>query len=178
METSEKTQLSDREIEIEIERLQLDLRGYVISLLGATGDVDEVIQLTNVFVWDRRSDFSAGTSFKAWAFKVARYKMMEVRRAAIQRGHVAYCEETIELISDRAEKRLNDGEDRISFLRTCVSHLKQKEQDMILEFYMKGNSLTAYADKLGKSVAAVHKTVSRIREKLRVCINQKLKKAS
>lgn len=178
MEISGNSQLSDREIETEIERLQLGLRGYVISILGATGDIDEVIQQTNLFVWDKRSDFTPGTSFKAWAFSVARYKTMEVRRAAIKRGHVAFCEETVERISTRAEEKFSDDTDRMLSLRSCVSQMKQKEQHMILEFYMKENSLTAYAETIGKSVSAVHKAVSRIRLKLRDCINKKLTKSS
>lgn len=171
-----KSPLSDREIELEIEKLQLDLRGYVISITGPCGDVEEVIQQTNIFVWQHRSEFEAGTSFKAWAFSVARYKLKGMRRDAKRRGHVVFSEETVELIADRSEQRFLDDTDRFTYLKDCVTRLNKKEQQIILEFYLKGNSLTNYAENLGKSVAAVHKSVSRIRLKLRDCINKKFQK--
>lgn len=167
--------LSDGEIEQEIEKLQLDLRRYVLSINGSMVDDEEVIQQTNIFVWERRLTFEAGTSFKSWAFSVARYKLKGLRRDAMRRGHVVFCEETVDLIADRAEQRFTDDTDRISYLRDCVMHLKKKDQHLILEFYMKGNSLTDYAARVGKSVSAVHKMVSRIRLKLRDCVHKKIK---
>ena len=171
------SQLSDQEVELEIQTLQHDLRGYVISIVGPAGDVEEVIQLTNIFLWDKRSEFQPGTSFKAWAFKVAYFKMMGLRRDAMRRGHVVYTEETIKRISLEAEKKFMGDTGRVKMLRHCITKLKEHEQAMIQEHYIKGKSLVDYAVIIGKSVSAVHKTISRVRLKLRDCINKNTSKS-
>lgn len=173
MNSEKSSPFSEYQIEQEMKNIQLDLRGYVISLTGPMGEVEEIMQQTNITVWQKRADFQAGTSFKSWVFSIAHFKMLGLRRDALRRGHVAFSEETIEHISHAAEAKFAEENQQLLFLRQCIKQLKKKEQMLIQEFYTKGHSLTAYAKRVGKSVAAVHKSISRVRLKLRECINQK-----
>lgn len=92
-DSSSAMPLPDSEIEGNIRAIQGDLRGYIISISGRSEDCDDTLQETNIFLWDRRTDFIPGTSFKAWAFKVAYFKVTASRRDRMRRGEIVFSEE-------------------------------------------------------------------------------------
>lgn len=55
---------------------QLPLRHYVQSLLPGDSSAADVTQLTNTTLWQKREEFELGTNFKAWAFAIARYEVL------------------------------------------------------------------------------------------------------
>ena len=168
---------SQREIEVKIAEIQPDLRGYVVSISGSSADIDDIIQETNLFLWERQADFTTGTSFKAWAFKVAYFKCMATRRDNIRRGHVTFSENTIQKISLEAETRFSTDIDRVSALRRCIQKLKPSDQSILFQKYVRGESFTDSSKTTGKSVAAIHQIASRARIALRNCINQQISKS-
>ncbi|MFD2159918.1 sigma-70 family RNA polymerase sigma factor [Rubritalea tangerina] len=161
----------------EIDAIQVDLRGYVISIAGSAEDIDDIIQETNLFLWERQNDFTPGTSFKAWAFKVAYFKSMAQRRDAIRRGHVTFSESTIQRISIEAENHFTPATDRVAALRHCLQKLKPDDQNILYQKYVKGASFTDFAKHLGKPVNSIHQIASRARLALRQCIQQQLSKS-
>ena len=56
------------------------IRLYVASLMAGCPDVDDVVQETNTLLWRKREEFEPGTPFKAWAFSVARYQVLNWRK--------------------------------------------------------------------------------------------------
>ena len=59
------------ELERELEKIQPALYAYVGSLTGGSAGVADVVQETNLLIWEKRDDFESGTNFKAWAFRIA-----------------------------------------------------------------------------------------------------------
>ncbi|MFN9878189.1 MAG: sigma factor, partial [Planctomycetota bacterium] len=55
---------------------QTRLRGLVRCLLVRPADVDDVLQEVNTVLWEKASEFQAGTDFWAWASQIARFKAL------------------------------------------------------------------------------------------------------
>ena len=167
-------ELSDSESEARIEEIQSDLRGYIISLSGHGHDCDDILQETNLFLWERRADFQAGSNFKAWAFKVAYFKSMASRRDRVRRGEVVFSEDISQRISAEAGLHFGTRPDKISALRRCLGKLTTDELRLIKVKYQQQKSLSSFALQTGKSIDAIHKSISRVRLALRSCVENVL----
>lgn len=171
---NEESSLSDQEIEAKIMCIQGDLRGYIISISGDSNDCDDILQETNLFLWNSRFEFKAGTTFKAWAFKVAYFKTMANRRDRVRRGEVVFSEEISQRISTEAALHFGSRPDQITALRHCLGKLTTDEMRLIELKYQQKKSLSSFALEVGKSFDSIHKNISRIRLKLRSCIDNYL----
>ncbi len=58
-------------------QFQQDLYLYVRSLLPDPDAAADVVQEANVVLWEKREQFQIGTNFRAWAFQISRYKVMQ-----------------------------------------------------------------------------------------------------
>lgn len=159
--------LGEPDFEARIAALMGPLRSYIASLLGAVDGVDDVLQETSLFLWDRHSDYEEGTSFKAWAYRVAYFKTLAARRDRAREGKHVFSEEFIGRIAqDTAE--FDDRGDRLGALRLCLGKLRVQDRRLLRMKYVDQASLTEYAKQQRVSAASVHKTISRLRLVLRV----------
>lgn len=62
---------------------QWPLRGFILSLMPGSPDVGDVLQETNLVLWQKRRQFKLGTNFFAWACRIARYEVMHHRDQAL-----------------------------------------------------------------------------------------------
>ncbi|NWK54445.1 sigma-70 family RNA polymerase sigma factor [Verrucomicrobiaceae bacterium N1E253] len=155
-----------------LEQCQASLRGYLISLTANMQDVDDLLQETNHYLVEHLDQFEQGSHFKAWAFSVARYCILAQQRDR-SRSRISYMEDaTIELLANSAIDRLPGEDERIHTLRHCIQKLAPGERSLVRQVYIDKKSLTHIAENLGRSANALHKTISRIRQALRVCIEQ------
>ena len=67
-------------MERELEALQPAMRAYVGSLIGSVAEVSDIVQEANLLIWEKRDEYEEGTNFKAFAFRVVRFKVMSFRR--------------------------------------------------------------------------------------------------
>ena len=67
---------------------QRKLYSFILSLLRNPSDADDVLQETNLVLWQKCNEFEPGTNFGAWAFRVAQFQVMAHRKkmAAITVG--------------------------------------------------------------------------------------------
>ena len=64
----------------QITRHQTALRAYIISLMPGMDGVSDVLQETNLVLWEKRGKYQPGTNFQAWACAIARYEVKTHRR--------------------------------------------------------------------------------------------------
>ena len=55
---------------------QTSLFAYIATLLGDVNDASNVLQQTNMVLWKKADEFAPGTSFHAWARKVAYFQTL------------------------------------------------------------------------------------------------------
>ena len=53
---------------------QVNIQAFITSLLPGDPDIEDVLQRTNIVLWNKREQFEQNTNFKAWAFSIARWE--------------------------------------------------------------------------------------------------------
>ena len=169
---------SDREFVGLIVRNQAKLRAFIISLMPGMPGVSDVLQETNLVLWEKMKSFRPGTNFSAWAFTVARYEVLAHCRK-LHRQRAALSDEClIEEIAEEIEADFAQGEQviemRIQALHHCLKNLSEEERDVIRRRYTPGWSLAGYARETRCSASSLRTKLQRLRNGLRKCISARL----
>jgi len=159
----------------EITRAQASIAAYIRSLLPTHPDYMDVLQEVNVTLWRKQKSYEPGTNFKAWAFTVARFHVMSVRRKLATQGkHLLFSDELTEQLADAEVDRNEDGERRLAALRLCLGQLREKDRELIRVRYSEGMSLEDHARDHRRNAGTIRSTLRRLRDVLRRCINTRL----
>lgn len=145
------------------------LRGYIRALIPSASDVGDVLQNTNLALWQRRKEFVPGSNFKAWAFTLARYRALEHRRALRRDRRLVFDDELLDLLAKTAEsgldaERLNR---RRHALNHCLKQLKDRDRALLASRYAGGCTLEEYALADGRSPGSLRVILNRLRTLLR-----------
>lgn len=157
----------------EVRALLPALEAYVFSLLLDRDAMEEVVQETFLFVWERRRDLR-GEDLRAYSFRTAWFKALTHRRTRQRSKIVHFSEEMLQRIAGAAERQPVETDSRLSALRVCIQKLKPKERELLDLKYVKNLSVSDHARKSQLSVNRLQKTISRIRIALRHCIESSL----
>ncbi len=164
------------EIAGEIRAFQAGLKEYIAGLLGGAEGVEDLVQETNLFLWERRRDFVRGSNFRAWAMRVAWFKVMAERRDRSREGRVVFSESMLERLAERAEERLDQADLRLDALRHCIDRCRPQDRRILEWKYSRRASLTELAKANDCAPNAMHKMISRLRLALRHCVEKQLGK--
>ena len=153
--------------------IQPSLKAYIISLLANTSDADDILQETNHYLVKNQDQFQLGTNFKAWAFRVAYFRVKSHIRDRGRHGTVGFSEAFLDQIASTSNNYLAQSENRMTQLHQCISNLKAKEQNLVRKHYFEKQSMVALAAIFKRPTNTLHKSISRIRQKLKACIEAK-----
>src|SRR5262245_18509387 len=151
--------------------VQPRLFAYISTLLGDVHDASNVLQETNMVLWQKADEFQPGTNFRAWAREIAYYKSLAFMRDS-KRDKLIVNQALIEHYF--AESDNWDEDERRIALRHCVSKLDGRHRQLLRRRYENGASIQQLAKQLGKSEAAVKMMLRRVRERLMACIQKKI----
>jgi RNA polymerase sigma-70 factor (ECF subfamily) len=165
----------DKEFVLELTASQGRLYGYLVTLLGSIHDARDVLQATNLVLWQKMNEFRPGTDFGAWARRCAYFQARAFLRDRKRDRHV-FDEDLLQVLAEE-ESEEGDSEIRELVLRDCLSQLPQKQAELILERYMEGSSIARMCDRFRKKESALKMTLMRIRQALWVCMESKLREA-
>ena len=158
----------------ELTKCQLPLLAYVRSLLPGDSAANDVAQQANAKIWEKRTEFELGTNFKAWAFSVARYEVLNYRKRQARDARLVFSDELEQTISTELAAAADGLEQRHEALRACLKRLRQRDRDLLLGRYTNTGPLAEYANAMGRSVAALKVTLHRLRNSLLECIQRAL----
>lgn len=153
---------------------QSDIRFYVNSLLPGESQSADVAQQANATLWTKREEFESGTNFKAWAFAVARYEVLNFRKKQAKDYRLVFSEEMEERFAEELPQRSPDLDTRHEALRQCLRGLKPKDRELIDHRYASKEGLAEYAATTNRSVGSLKVTLHRIRNRLLQCIESKM----
>lgn len=152
--------------------IQMPLRLYVQSLLPGDSAAKDVAQQANATLWQKRDDFELGTNFKAWAFSVARYEVLNYRKQQARDSRLVFGEDLEQTFAEELAER-NDGiEDRHDALKRCLEKLRPKDRELLLFRYAKTGTLEDFAAQVGRSVGGLRVTLHRLRTALLECMER------
>lgn len=147
--------------------------GYILRLVPLWSEADEVLQETNIRLWEEFDRFEPGTNFAAWAIRVAHYQVLTWRKRR-SRSRLVFSDEAIQAIADESAAQAAEVDSRQVALAECLKKLSTRNRDLILRCYADGSTIRGVAEQLGRSAEAVYKAAQRIRLTLHQCIEQRL----
>lgn len=154
---------------------QASLRAYIISLMPGQSGAHDVLQETNIVLWEKRAKFEIGTNFTAWAFAITRYCVLEHRRKQRRDDILIFNDDLLQKLTlDPEQLAPTHLEDRQIALESCLAKLDENDQQLINYRYTKGKSVEEYSEEVGKSAGALRVALFRIRTALRRCVTRQL----
>jgi RNA polymerase sigma-70 factor (ECF subfamily) len=160
----------------EIVRLTQDrLRAFILHYCPWPDAVDDVAQETYIHAYEHLREYAPGTHFLSWLRALARHRVLtHVRLVASQARRERRHADA--LAADRMAQADEAGPavDRIDALRECLEKLPDRSRDMISRRYQRGESAREIGEALRVASNNVLVLLFRIRERLRLCVEQKL----
>jgi RNA polymerase sigma-70 factor (ECF subfamily) len=156
-----------------VTRHQPAIYGYIRSLAPGA-DIEDILQETNLVLWEKSAVFQPGSNFKAFAFRIAHLKTLEALRAERRRHWLVFDTDLLESIAERQMESdvLADGQQ--AALRHCLLTLSAEEHQLIRSRYTHRKTVRDIARETGRSEGALQQLYFRLRNALRSCIEQRL----
>ncbi|MCM8538437.1 MAG: sigma-70 family RNA polymerase sigma factor [Lentisphaeraceae bacterium] len=149
------------------------LRYFVMSLLPDPDEAQDVIQETFITITAKANDFKEGSNFRAWAYTIARFKVLEVFKKSKREAN-RLSEAAINILANEAED-LDVDNPKTEALNSCLQKLSEKTATMIELRYKDGLKPSKIAERIGWTAEAVYVALSRTRTSLKNCIQKQLK---
>lgn len=161
------------EIIRQITASQRRLYGYVLTLVPDPQAAEEILQQTNVVIWEKTKEIAAVENFSAWASKIAYFQTLAYLKK-IKRDRLHFDNELIGKIATAVNERQTSLDDRVEALRGCLRKLSDKDRDLIHRRYESGASLDGISEVVSRTRGAIKQALYRIRGALMQCIEQTL----
>jgi RNA polymerase sigma-70 factor (ECF subfamily) len=148
---------------------------YAMSLLHRVADAEEVLQQTNLVLWQKFQEFDPRLDFVKWACGIARYEALRVReKQPLERR--LFSDPFFRSLAAKSELSCDALDGRRNALEGCLKKLSEDDQSLVLGRYQPGATVTSMAQSLGRSPQAIRKSLRRIRAALMACILRTLAK--
>ena len=149
------------------------LRAFILSLVPRWSDAEEIAQRCSMILWKKFDQFRLGTSFFAWACQIARLEVKEYRKSA-GRQRVLFTDAFVDAVATEVFEMQAELPNRLRILQICIEKLPPKHRELLRLRYNEGKSVKSLARTLNRSLDAVYKGLSRIRQMLHDCISRTL----
>ncbi len=153
------------------------LRAFLRHLGADPEQTDEAVQETAVWCCANAHLFTPGTSFGAWSRSVARFRLLALWRDR-GRADAALDPELAEAIPDGDWDAASAGRhERGLALSACLDGLPATARRLVELSYRDGLDAAAVAARLRSSANAIYMALSRLRRRLRDCVERRLEPA-
>jgi len=150
------------------------LYSYLLSLLRRRDDADEVLQETAKVCWEKFDQYRPGTEFRAWACLIAHFKALKFRQQR-SKAPLAFSDLFFEVVDEEAVVMADTLDARLRFLDDCTEKLPASDRKLVRLRYSPGATTKSVAEAVGRSTAAVYRSLVRIHDVLFHCIDQAMK---
>ena len=150
---------------------EYSIKIYIITMIPRIYDADDIMQDVRLTMWKKFDTFEQGTNFKAWALKIAYFKIMDFRkRKGRENKKLMFTDEFYDAV-DSASKKINFEEaGKRQSLQSCINKLQSPHRQMIMMRYKNKLSIEQISKEMGRTVTATYRVISRIRASLKKCI--------
>jgi len=149
------------------------LFAYIMAMVHDRADAEEVFQETSLMLWREFPNFRPQAEFMPWACAIAFNQMRKFWRQRKRDKHTF----SMALLEDLAKESVEmegELESRRRALSECMKQLPQRDRRVVELYYGVKTTAEAVAEKLGKSVHAIYKSLNRTRRRLFDCIARRL----
>jgi RNA polymerase sigma-70 factor (ECF subfamily) len=110
--------------------VQSRLYAYICSLLGEAAGARDVLQETNLALWDKAQEYDPDRPFVPWAYKVAYLQVLAYRKRC-SRSRLLFDEQLVSELAEQAASRDDDLDQRLEALGDCMGRLPGPRREMI-----------------------------------------------
>ncbi len=139
-----------------LDELSRLLRAYYGRRCPPDVDAEDLVQETLIAVHTRRATYDAGQPFTAWAYAIARYKLIDALRRG--RSHLRAPQEEADALFVPAGA---DAAMAARDLERVLADLPERTRDLIRETRIDGLSIRESAERHGMSESAVKVAIHR-----------------
>lgn len=157
-------------------RHQPVLEAFCHAQLANRADARDVLQETNIKLWEKSGSWNPETAFLPWAFAVARFTVLSHIRDRM-RSRLVFDSDVVEHMASDCESAATDLPLRQEALGNCLQKLPEPQRSLLRDHYVGGRSLRDLAAATGRSEGALKMTMMRLRQQLGGCIDRNLKPA-
>ena len=149
------------------------LHSFILRLVPRLSDADDILQETNLVLWSKQAEFTPGSDFRAWAFRIARFQVMAYRRRQ-SLDRLVFGDELVDRLARLGEDRGDSLDHKRELLIECLRELKDSQRQLLDEHYGDRLSGREIAEKSGRNVDSVFQAMHRARTALMRCIEKGL----
>lgn len=150
------------------------LYAYIRTLVSDPGRAEDVLQETNLALWQKTWKSSTLESFAPYAMRVARNKAVDHVRREKKLGGLVFDTE----LSEKIAARMCDGSEhitqRMTALETCVEKLPDDARKLLSKRYSGRKSVRELASESEVSETTLQNRFARLRGILRECVERTL----
>lgn len=148
---------------------QTSVKAFILSLRPDFTEAADILQETFLTVTRKAAEFREGSNFTAWAFAIARFKVLEAGRA--RRRETDLSEEVLDALAAAAPPP-SFFDRRLPALRDCLRRLAPRAREIVRLRYHAGHGPEEIARRVSWSANAVNVALSRARSALRSCVDR------
>lgn len=145
---------------------------YVTSVVRDFRDRDDVLQEIAVAVLESFHSYEPSRPFIGWAMGIARNQIGSYLRDR-RRNRLVFDGETIELLAQAFQQMEPEHTRSLDYLKDCIEKLEGRAKQMCSLRYENDLKPAAIANLLSMTPNTVAKSLQRIREQLRLCIERR-----
>lgn len=154
---------------------------FICTLVVDKGDVEDVLQETNLALWQMADQFEPGTDFLAWACRIAHFRVLRQGTAA-KRLRLRLSDAVVETLAmemldeNRLDSLVNkeEFERRHAALVLCLETISPQHCQMLRQHYHDNVSLGDIGASVGRNRKAIAQLFLRLRATLRSCIRKRM----
>ena len=172
--------MSDEQKHAEFLKLFMSNRHEIMAFIKATvrnsTQSEDIFQEVSIILWEKFDSYDQNRSFKAWARGIASNKILQFWDKQ-KKSAVVLSPEVMNSVLAAYERTENKSNDSMMLaLNTCIAQLPENQSIIINSKYVDRLRLDAIAERIGKSLAATQKSLSRIRFALQDCVKKQMAK--
>ena len=153
-----------------------DVRAYVRSLLPSNHDVDDLMQNIGLACWNKFNTFDSEGStqeFLRWCCVISRFEVLRFRRTRA-RDRLVLSEETIQVLAEEAEERIQQSEAERMALKQCLQKLDENERRLLLSVHTRGDSIAKIASESNQRARRLYSKLNVLRDLVADCIRNQI----
>ncbi len=146
--------------------------GFILMLSVNRSDAEDVFQETSVVLWEKFDSYQPGTDFRAWACRIAFFKVQSHRRA---RGRMRVLSDAaFEALAADALAFAEDRDLRGEALAECLDKLAERDRRLLEQKYFGQLTTVQLAQQRSQSTHSIYRALTRIHSQLLQCMQRSL----
>ena len=152
---------------------QSSLYAFISALLGGAEGAGDVLQETNIVLWNKAGDFDPSRPFLPWAYTFARFQVMAWRKKQ-SRDRLILDDELVDRVAADFVALDLTAELQLEALEGCLSKMAPSQRQLLDSRYTHGEAVNEIAVRMGREENAISASLYRIRRALMRCVEATL----